>query len=81
MNPFSIAGIEEVSIDCGEVNYTIHKDNRHGIDGFRVSRYVWCNKGEGYFNWDESYQFYSTWDGVMMALHDTTLQDNGKRDF
>ena len=51
----------------GEDNLIATRENRSGVQGYRVRRFVLCPKTSD-FVWDERYKFYLTLDDVMSAF-------------
>jgi hypothetical protein len=70
--------VTEVSIDCRDLSYLISRDTRHGVAGYRVSRY---EEDTLSMNWDEYYQFYTSYRDVLDAIANPELQTEGRKRF
>ena len=71
--------------DDNNEEFEIYRDVRHGREGFRVLRFVckgWEDdeKTDGFFNWDENYQFYPTLDEAFVAIENRDFE-KGRKEF
>jgi hypothetical protein len=65
-----------------EEELIVTEDNRHGKNGYRVTRYLSedINNPDSQMAWDNQYMFYESLDEVMNAIHNNDYS-KGKAQF